>query len=400
MSRHLHWDPVGGASGDMILGALVDLGVAVGLDASTMLIGLPARLGLSGVTVSTSRSSRRGIAACKVAVEVGGESPVRHLREVRALLLAADLPEAAREQALGAFERLAVAEGKAHAQSPEQVHFHEVGADDALVDIAGACLLVHALKIERQSCGPLPFSHGTVAAAHGTIPLPAPAVLELLSGWPVAWVDGSGERVTPTGAALLATLARPGLAQDGVLIAAGSGAGSRDSTDRPNVLRAILQESHRADGDSAPEAITELVAAIDDATGEQLAHAAEILLGTGALDVYYAPLVMKKGRPGWQLTVLSSPATAGQLTRQILRHTSTAGVRRRDVSRTTLMRAYVEVETGYGRVRMKVFRAGEEELRAAPEYEDCREVARRADRPLEEIQDAARAAYRRHKGES
>jgi uncharacterized protein (DUF111 family) len=166
------------------------------------------------------------------------------------------------------------------------------------------------------------------------------------------------------------------------------------------VLRAFLHEGAEAGIQSPREWICELVAAIDDATGEQLAHAAEILLGAGALDVYHAPLVMKKGRPGWQLTVLAPSAQSELLTRLIFQHTPTAGVRRRDVSRTILTRAHVEVDTGLGRVRMKVFGTNDHELRAEPEYEDCREIARRVDRPLQEIQERARAAYRKHKGET
>jgi hypothetical protein len=400
MKRHLHWDPVGGASGDMILAALVDLSASVALDLAGLLATVPARLTLAGVTVKVSRETQNGIDACKVDVRAAGDSPARYLPHIRDLLAAADLPPAARSRALAVFERLARAEAKVHGTSPDRVHFHEVGADDALVDIAGTCLLVDALGIETQTCAPLPMAHGAVSSAHGRIPLPAPAVVELISGWPVTWRGGADELVTPTGAALLVTLAVPGMPGDGVLAGAGVGAGGRAHADRPNVLRAMLHEPAVAEHAIAHEAICELVAAVDDATGEQLAFAAEILLGAGALDVYYAPLVMKKGRPGWQLTVLSSPRQSEALTRCIFRHTTTAGVRRRDLARVTLTRAHVEVDTGHGRVRMKVFGLEGEELRVTPEYEDCREIARRTDLPLELIQARAMAAYRNRKGES
>jgi len=394
MRKHLHWDPVGGAAGDMILAALIDLAGDAALVTS-----LPKRLKLTGVQIRTGRAVRMGISARTVTVEVTGTPPVRHLRDIRSLLEASDLPEEVRERALGVFERLARAEAKVHRSDVERVHFHEVGADDALIDIVGACLLIRELGIDSQSCGSFPLAHGIVTAAHGQIPLPAPAVLELLTGWPVEWVDGQGERVTPTGAALLTTVAQFGHPPPGVVARAGYGTGVRDFPDRPNLLRAILHHEATDVARANSERIDELVAVIDDATGEELALASEILLGAGALDVYYHPLVMKKGRPGWQLTVLAAPGHSATLTELVLRHTSTAGLRRREVVRHTLGREYVTVDTGMGTVRMKVFTNPMGEVRAAPEYEDCRVIALKTNRSLAAVQEIARAAYRRLKGE-
>jgi uncharacterized protein (DUF111 family) len=363
MAKHLHWDPVGGAAGDMVLGALVDLG-----GAAESLLNLPVRLGLTGVNVVIGQAARMGIVARTVSVSVTGTPRVRHLKDIHALLAATNLPEAVKAQALEVFGRLAAAEAKVHGTSVEKVHFHEVGADDAIIDIVGACLLASELGIDSQSYGPLPLAHGTIRAAHGQVPLPAPAVLELISGSPVNWLEEPGERVTPTGAALLVTLARPGYPPNG------------SATEQVEI-------------------IDELVAAIDDGTGEELALAAEILLGSGALDVYYSPLVMKKGRPGWQLTVLALPARSGSLTELIFRHTPTAGVRQREIRRHILSRESVTVDTGWGPVRMKVLTSRGGECRATPEYEDCRMIAQEKNRPLIDVQQRARAAYRKFKGE-
>jgi len=378
----------------MMLGALVDLA-----GAGDVLADLPDRLRLSGVKVAIGQASRMGILARTVKVSVTGTPPVRHLRDIRALLSESELPEKVKVRALEVFGRLAAAEAKVHGTSVEKVHFHEVGADDAIVDIVGTCLLVADLAIESQSCGPLPLARGMVAAAHGQVPLPAPAVLELISGWPVEWLDVPGERVTPTGAALLVTLASPGMPPTGSVVRTGCGTGAREFVDRPNILRAILHDAAASPGAEHVEQIDELVASIDDGTGEELALAAEILLGLGALDVYYTPLVMKKGRPGWELTVLATKARSEAMTELIFRHTSTVGVRQREQRRHFLSREFVTVETGWGPVRMKVFTARGEEYRATPEYEDCRMIAQKMNLPLTEVQERARAAYREFKGE-
>ena len=368
MSLELHFDCVGGASGDMLLGALGDL-----YDSLELLYSVPQRLGLEQVTIAGSRTTRHQLTSLQVVVTASAPAKARHLSHMQALIDAADLPAAVKKSAQETFRRLALAEAKIHDTTVEQVHFHEVGGLDALVDICGVCLMLHELHVDRVTAGPLPVSRGRVRAAHGEIPLPAPAVLELLSDWPLEWIEEEGERVTPTGAALLVTLAKCALPSRGRVKRVGSGAGSSDPRTRANVVRALLIEPDSSPPDTEP--VTELVAAIDDSTGEDLAFAAEILLGEGALDVYYAPKLMKKGRPGWELGVLCRSADAVRLAGSVLRYTSSAGVRRRDVERYTLPRQECTVETRFGRIRVKEFRLPGRLLRAAPEFDDCRMAA-------------------------
>jgi uncharacterized protein (TIGR00299 family) protein len=364
----LHFDCVGGASGDMLLGALGDL-----FDSHDLLCSVPQRLGLEQVSVMATRTSRHQLSALQVVVKDSAPAKARHLSHMQAHIDLADLPEPVKKSAKDAFRRLALAEAKIHDTSVEKVHFHEVGGLDALVDIAGVCLLLHELHVDSVTAGPLPVSGGRVRAAHGEIPLPAPAVLELLAAWPLEWIEEEGERVTPTGAALLVTLAECALPPRGKIRRVGSGAGSSDPRTRANIVRALLIEPDPTSPDSEP--ITELVSAIDDSTGEDLAFALEILLGEGALDVYYAPRLMKKGRPGWELGVLCRSADAVRLAGSVLRHTSSAGVRRRDVQRYTLPREVCTVETRFGPIRVKEFRLPGRLLRAAPEFDDCRKAA-------------------------
>jgi uncharacterized protein (TIGR00299 family) protein len=395
MSRHLHLDCVGGAAGDMMLAALTDL-----LDADALLQSLPERLNLAGVEIVVSRTAKHQIGARRVQVNVEPSGAHRHLHDILRLLEAADLPSVVREQAGSVFRRLAEAEAKIHNSEPEKVHFHEAGADDALVDIAGTCLLVHESGAAGISAGPLPVSRGRVEAAHGVLPLPAPAVLELLSGWPLEWVEPQGETVTPTGAALVALLARFGQPPAGAVLATGYGAGGLDFADRPNIVRAMLIERTGQVASVTDEPVVELVACIDDATGEQLAFAAEILLGAGALDVYYAPLVMKKGRPGWELTVLARPADVDGLVELALRHSGSSGIRRRLMARSVLPRRSVTVETEHGSVRIKEFDTPGGEKRPVPEYSDCRVISLKTGLPLWQVEEMATRSYWRSRGKA
>lgn len=391
MSLHLHIDPVGGAAGDMFLAALIDLGAPADL-----IVNLPSRLGLPGVSVVIETTQRHQIAAHRVIVREPVNPKHRHLRHVREIIEKSDLPPSVRENALRVFQRLAEAEAKVHATEPEKVHFHEVGADDALVDIAGTCLLIHELKTESITGGALPVSHGVTKAAHGTVPLPAPATLNLAENWPLHWIDGDVELVTPTGTALITTLAKPTRPPVGVHRRTGYGAGTMDTADRPNLLRLILIDTQAAG--ASMERVDELVAVLDDATGQELAYAAEILLGAGALDAYYSSLVMKKGRPGWQFTVLCHPERAEALTALVLKHTPTAGVRRREIMRTILSRAFVTVNTAYGPVTVKELAGPNGSVRPAPEYDECRALALKADVPLARIQQEAIRMYWQIKG--
>jgi hypothetical protein len=378
LNAHLHLDCAAGVSGDMLLGALCELH-----GSTDLLLSVPARLKLPHVRVECSRTSRQHLAAQRVTVTCPEGEPVRHLSHVEAILALADLPELVREMARRVFQRLAEAEARVHGSTIEQVHFHEVGAADALVDIAGTCLLVHELAPGRVTAGSVPLSGGTVVAAHGVLPLPAPAVLELLKGWPVEWLEEEGERVTPTGAALLTTLAVSGRPSCGTLLKSGYGAGSTDFTSRANVVRALLLQS--ASSPASLQPVTELACVIDNSTGEDLAFALEILLGEGALDVYYAPTVMKKGRPGWELGVICDADAADRLANLVLRFTGSSGVRRRDIGRYALGRDMHRLATRFGEIRVKVLETGDGTLRAAPEFEDCRQAALRHGLPVAEV---------------
>ncbi len=378
----LHFDCAGGVAGDMLLGALCELHGSADLLAS-----VPAALHLPHVRVECSRTTRSHLAATQVVVKGDGKEPLRHLKDVLALLESSSLPAPVQSAAAEVFRKLALAEAHVHGSTPDKVHFHEVGAADALVDIAGTCLLTHALSPERVTAGPLPLARGTVRAAHGELPLPAPATVELLKGWPVEWIEEEGERVTPTGAALIVTLATCAPPAPGAIQRTGMGAGAADFKSRANVVRAFLLERETLPARSQP--VTELVCVIDNTTGEDLAFALEILLGEGALDVYYAPTVMKKGRPGWELGVLCEPESADRLAGSVLRVTGSSGVRRRDIVRYVLDRRVDTLSTRYGDIRVKSVTLPDGVVRPAPEFEDCRQAALRYGVTTADVRQAA-----------
>ncbi len=298
------------------------------------------------------------------------------------------------------FTRLAEAEAKAHGLDVDAVHFHEVGAVDAIVDIVGACLAVELLGLERIVVSPLPPGSGVVRCAHGLMPVPTPATAELLKGVPLAANRNSGEVLTPTGAAILTTLAdeyADGPPAGLVIKAIGVGAGSRDGPAVPNILRVMLCEPAGAQARAEQaDTVALLETNLDDIDGVAIGHCYELLLDAGALDVWATPILMKKNRPAYKLAVLceaGSPAEAA--CRNILfSHTSTFGVRQQRLTRTKLAREQVLVETDYGPVRVKVGRLGEEVVQAQPEYEDCRAAAERTGQSLTEIRRAALAAFR------
>lgn len=398
--RTAYFDCFSGAAGDMILAALLDAGCPL-----AALRDVVARLKLPGVALEAGKLTKQGISATQVRVHVPPEARKkhRHLPQIVRIIDEAQLDAAVAADAKRVFERLAQAEAQVHGTTPEKVHFHEVGAADAIVDIVGACAALRLLGAERVVCSPIPTGSGTVVCEHGVMPVPAPATANLLRGVPLAACDEPAELTTPTGAALLTTLAAgygplPAMRIDAV----GYGAGSRDGTTRPNVLRVLI-------GDDAPhgavrpedaaagetDVVSVLEANIDDATGQTLAHAAQLLMEAGALDVFFVPIIMKKGRPGQLLTVLCRPQDAGAMQAILFRETSTFGVRRRESVRRTLRRECVTVQTPHGPIRVKVGRRGDRVIRVAPEFEDCAAAARRAGVPLGEVQAAALDAFGR-----
>lgn len=385
-----YFDCFSGAAGDMILAAAVDAGWP--LDALRAVV---ERLGLAGVSVSAERVTRGGIAATHVRVSVDErqQSDRRHLPEIIKLIVDADLPAAVAQNALIVFQRLAEAEAAVHGIEVEQVHFHEVGATDALVDIVGACAGLAALGLERIVCSPVPTGYGTVTCAHGVLPVPAPATAELLRGVPLAACDEQAELVTPTGAAILTTLAEGfGPLPPMRLARVGYGAGTRAGQRRPNLLRLLIGDAAQPTAADRDEVVV-LEAQVDDATGQAVAHACERLLAGGALDAFIVPIIMKKGRPGQLVTALCRPEDADALADLLLAETSTLGVRRTAAQRTKLPREVATVDTRFGPIRVKVAQRATGGRRAWPEYEDCASAARAAGVPLVDVQQEALRAW-------
>jgi len=391
------FDCFSGISGDMTLGALVSAGwPAMELQA------LPGRLGLEGVRVGVKDVRRGPLAALQVEVVIeAAQQPHRHLRQVEEVLVRADLPPAVRERALAVFRRLAAAEAEVHGTSVEQVHFHEVGAADALVDVAGALLGLDQLGIARVHASPPRLGRGSVRSEHGLIPVPAPATALLLRGAPVEIGEVQGELTTPTGAALLATLVEDwGPPPAFRLERVGTGAGSRELAGQPNVLRVFIGEAQEPAGAGSlrHHRVAVLETALDDENPQYVGALLPRLLAAGALDAMVVPSVMKKGRPGMWLVVIAEPETADALARLLLAETTSLGVRVRHDERVELERRAEPVETPFGRILLKVASLPGGGERAVPEFESGRAAAERAGRPLREVAEAALAAWRERSG--
>ncbi|HYS11462.1 MAG TPA: nickel pincer cofactor biosynthesis protein LarC [Myxococcales bacterium] len=379
-------EPIGGIAGDMTLAALLHLGAP----RSALDAGL-RRLNLPGVSVEAQEVEVAGIRALHVEVRGAAERhPHRKWRDIRELIARAGLPARAAGLAQAGFARLAEAEGRVHGIPAESVEFHEVGAIDSIVDVVGAALLIDALAPARIVGLPPPSGSGTAKSAHGTIPIPAPATLELLRGRTLR-PSGPGERTTPTGAAILAAWTEeaasvPELTVDRI----GYGAGTRRWDDAPNLVRAILGRPAVSDR----EAAWVLEANLDDLSPQLVAAALDSVLAAGALDAWIAPVTMKKGRPGHLFGALVPEAARARVEAEIFKQTSSLGVRATRIERRVLDRELVEVETAYGKVRVKVGRLGADVLNVAPEFEDCRQAAERAGVALKEVMAAALAAFR------
>jgi uncharacterized protein (TIGR00299 family) protein len=396
-------DCFSGISGDMLLGALVDAGVDVG----ALRAGLSS-LELSGWRLEVERASDHGLAGTRAHVVVDGADaqPHRHLAEVEAVLAAAGLPERTHTRALAVFHRLAVAEAAVHGTTIEAIEFHEVGAVDSIVDVAGVALGLELLGIEKLYCASVPMpTGGFVATQHGSLPVPAPATLALLTGSGIAIhrppEDVSAELVTPTGAAIIAALARADRPQM-ALKAVGYGFGQRH-LDWPNGLRLLVGEpAHRgapdADAGLERDEIVVLEANIDNMTGEALGWLMERLLAAGALDVTYQPMQMKKNRPATRLTALARPAGAATLAALIVRESSTLGVRMHHAERLKAGRRVEEIETPLGRVHVKLKLIAGQIVALAPEYDDCRALAVRHGLPIETVRERISHAARTHFG--
>lgn len=379
-------DCASGISGDMFLGAMLDAGFSLETLRMT-LVSMP----LTGYTLNLAAFHDKGIRGSRFSVMLDEqEQPARHLPEIIALLNAAALPSRAREHAVTIFRCLAEAEAAVHGTAVEEVHFHEVGAVDAIIDIMGAALAIEELGITRLYASALPLSNGYVQMAHGLIPVPAPATLEILRRVAAPWKPsaGEGEMVTPTGAAILATLARfetPALRIERV----GYGFGQK-TFPWPNCLRLCLGTPLDVWGQSAgpvPEAdwVTVIETNIDNMTGEQLGDLLERLLAAGALDAGYTPIQMKKNRPAVQLTVMAREEDGEALARLLLAESGTLGVRIRQSQRRKASRIQQRLDTPFGPMTVKVKLLGSQVISAAPEYEDCRRIAQERHVPLTEV---------------
>ena len=378
-------EPFAGVAGDMFVGACLHAGASLkGLREA--LAGLP----LEGFSVSARKVVRCGVTARKFTVRHKEHHPHRTWRTIRALLKKAKLAKAVRDRATEAFRLLAEAEARVHGVPVDSIHFHEVGAVDAVCDIVGAAFCIEDLGVEALHTRPLPLSTGFVEAAHGRIPVPAPATMELLQGLPVVDSGLKGELVTPTGAALVKAWASPAPAPPFTADALGYGAGDRDPEGYPNVCRLVVGETTGASG-----GLSELVCDVDDATPQVLGHLLARLLEAGARDATLQAVSMKKDRPGTRVTALARAETVPALEAVLFREGTTLGVRRRAVERTELPRRIVRVKTDYGAVRVKVGTLGGEVVHVAPEYEDCRARAAEAGVPLREVLAAAVRKWRR-----
>lgn len=374
-----YFDCIAGASGDMILGALLDAGLS-----EQELRARLAGLHLAGFDLDVHRVVKNGFSATKVDVIVSDGVPARHLADIEAIVTQSELPQHIREKAIAIFRRLGEVEAGIHGVPLEQVHLHELGGVDTIVDVAGALVGLDALGVERVYASPLPLGRGFARGAHGKFPLPAPATVALLKGVPVTGSELEMELVTPTGAALLVSLAESfGPIPAMTLTAVGYGAGGWDLP-IPNVLRLLVGEA-TSPGAGTIQTLVMLATNIDDLNPQFYEHVMARLFAAGALDVTLAPIQMKKNRPGTQLEVLCLPDDAQTMTEILFTETSTLGVRRQLLERHALPRLISTIETPYGVVRVKTARLGSGRGKSVPEYDDCRRLAEQHNLPLSEI---------------
>jgi uncharacterized protein (TIGR00299 family) protein len=382
------FDCPSGASGDMILGALVDAGAPF-----EALAGELDGLRVDGYRLDRREVIKAGFRATKVDVTLGDHEAVhRGLREILDILERSRLAPAVRDMAARVFRRLAEAEARVHGTTPERVHFHDVGAVDAIVDVTGACIGLHLLGVDAVHVGALPVGGGFVEGPHGRMPVPGPATAELLKGFPTLDTGIRRELVTPTGAAILTTLAVGAGAMPAMRVTAvGYGAGAMD-LETPNVLRLFLGE---ATGSAPTETIVQVETTVDDMSPQLYEPLLEGLLEAGALDVWLTPVIMKRSRPGVVLTALCEPERVADLSRLLFEESSTIGVRWTAYQRSRLEREMVRLPTAYGPVTFKVSRLEGRVVTVTPEFEEVRRIARDRGLPVREVLEQARVEGRR-----
>jgi uncharacterized protein (TIGR00299 family) protein len=388
--RALHFDCFSGISGDMTLGALIDLGVdADAIRSALDSLGLPIRLEINKIR-------KGGFAATEVRVEAPEEHTHRHLPDVEKILGQGKLTDKQRDLALRIFRRLAEAEAAAHGMPLEKVHFHEVGALDSIADIAGAAVALDLLGAERVTSRSVPTGNGMVKCAHGLMPIPAPGTAALLKGVPLATSTIKAELTTPTGAAILTTVVQEWVETPAITIERiGHGAGRREFIEQPNLLRLFLGEAAAAPNPEERDTVWMLETNLDDVPAEVVGYCFEALFAAGALDVFSTPIQMKKNRPGVLVGVLAPESAVAALEAILFRETGTLGVRRYAVQRSKLRREAVTVQTPWGPVQGKRgWREDGPEV-FSPEYEDCARVARQHGVPLREVYAAVKGAFKR-----
>ncbi len=420
--RILHLDAFSGIAGNMLLGALLDLGLPKRvLEADLASLDVPFKLEVDRVTRGPLEANyvevrvpqpRPGRARMHrhgrlVHAHEHGDEEHRHARsehahdhgrsyrEIRRLIARAKLVPSVRDRALAIFEALATAEARVHGTAVDDVHFHEVGAVDAIVDVTGVAVGLHRLGIERITCSPLPLGHGSINSDHGMLPLPAPATLELLRGIPIVPAGIEWETVTPTGAAIVRTIVDEFCALPAMHVeAVGIGAGNERSAGLPNVLRAVLGRGAGFGGDR----VVVLETHVDDLNPEHFEYLMERLFEVGALDVALMHLQMKKNRPGFAIRVIARPAEREVLARVLFAESTTLGVRVAEMERVVLTREERKVATAFGSIRVKIARDASGRGTPSAEYEDCKVAARRAGVPLREVVRAAEDAARNGAG--
>ena len=378
MKKNAYLDCFSGVSGNMLLGSLLHAGLPEEVLRSTL-----SGLNLPDWQLDIEYNQVSGLQACLVRVATTATAQHRHVQDIRDLLTSSDVPKEVIRRSVAVFNRLAEAEARVHGTTVEKIHFHEVGAVDAIIDVVGVISGLHHLGISRVTCSPLPMPSGWVSCAHGSLPLPAPAVCELLKKVPVFGDTLAQELVTPTGAALVAELADGyGAMPPMTLEKIGYGSGTMQRKDgRPNLLRLMIGQALQVEETQRVEVIE---THLDDWNPELWPHVSQQLLAAGALDLSLIPMLMKKGRPGFLLRVISDPACAAQVKECMLTETSSIGLRYYSSSRMTLPREIIKVETPWGTVQAKKINTAAG-MRITPEYEPCRRLAEQQNVPLQEI---------------
>ncbi len=381
--KTLYFDLIAGASGDMILGALIDAGLSADELCSKL-----AKLKIDDFELAVKKVDKNGFSATKVDVLVKDDVPARHLPDIEAIITNCDLPAHIQEKSIALFRRLGGVEAGIHGTSLDEVHLHELGGVDTIVDVVGVLVGLEILGIKRVVVSPIPLGRGFVKGAHGQIPLPAPATIALLKNAPIVGSPIEKETVTPTGAVLLTSLADsfgpiPAMRLDTL----GYGAGGRDLP-IPNLLRVLIGE--QTDPKTANfSTLVMLETNIDDLNPEFYEHVMEQLFAAGALDVFFTPIQMKKNRPATLLQVLAKPGEAEKLRAILFRETTTLGVRQKSVERYALDREFRQAETPYGMVPVKVSKLGDGTHKFSPEYENCRQIAVSNNIPIQVVYQAA-----------